>query len=851
MSHSGAITLRLSYFEIAPHEILIISRLCIILIRGGRVRLKRWLTPLYFLLVTFVLLSFQNCSSQFQIDESPVGFLDSTSLAVPTVSFNPTPLLINAATHTLTFGVDTEPSQIRSVMCQVNVLAAFDCSNFRIELSNLIDGDHPIRVTVVTVAGVSGERSIVIRKDSTVPTLSVSMNPSAQTALTSAQFVFSSNDLLSGVDRIECSLDQANFSVCMSPHSLSNLSMGTHNMRIRAYDRAGNVSIIYNYSWMIDSNAPTVVISSGPQLATNNASATFVFSGVGAQTFQCQLDNAAYANCTSPHAIANVTANSGHTFRVRGVSATGVTGAPVSYSWTHDSIAPAVPVLMSAVSNITNQRNNAVSFSSQDSGTGIARFECMNSGQYATCSSPMNYTNVMDGNYTTQVRAVDQAGNVSVAASVSWVVDTMPPTVVFSQTPVSTTTATTMSFSFTATDSRTMVASLRCSVNMASFTNCTSPVTTSQLTPGSHNFRVQATDQAGNMSQLAHSWTQTAVTNPPDPEVPGNMRNVFLATGHQARTIMSCDDGLTWINDRSDNAAARCWVDGNPNYVECDHTPTSSRGLDAGNGWFYTAYGWGYPGTARRSRDGINWEIISSNRSSNGIILSANGLLTWFSGSGDYPISSDFGTTWSVTRPPGNYFGGGGVARTGNKIWISSDDESRALYSPDGGRTIQAVTVPNLNREVKVAEGNGVLVMLSSRWQNNIQTNFSMRSIDGGATWTSQVVPTGASWSDLIFNGSEFVTWAGNRRYTSRDGQTWTTTQVSISFGVVEGSVSYNPTTQTYVHISNRWGSYYASQRAFRSTNGINWTELSTQAFPGGHPILKIISAPMEARFCP
>lgn len=423
-------------------------------------------------------------------------------------------MLINTATHTLTFRIDLEASLIRSVMCQVNVLTPFDCSNLRIDLTNLIDGDHPVRVTATSTSGVMSEASLVIRKDSGLPTVTVSMSPSAQTALTTAQFAFSTNDLLSGVERAECSLDQGAFAACTSPHSLSGLASGTHNMRIRAIDRAGNMSALYNYNWLVDTNVPTVVISSGPAMATNSTSATFVFSGIGVQTFQCQLNTGAYANCTSPHTISNAAANSANTFNVRGVSATGTMGAAASFNWTHDSVVPAAPTMMSAVSGITNQRNNSVSFSSQDSGSGIARFECLNSGQYAACTSPLSYSNVADGSYSVQVRAVDRAGNVSATATASWTVDTVLPVIAFSQTPAGTTSAVNMTFTFSATDSQTAVASLRCSVNMATFAVCTSPFTTPQLTPGSHNFRVQATDQAGNMAQITHTWTQTAVTTP-------------------------------------------------------------------------------------------------------------------------------------------------------------------------------------------------------------------------------------------------------------------------------------------------------------------------------------------------
>ena len=65
----------------------------------------------------------------------------------------------------------------------------------------------------------------------------------------------------------------------------------------------------------------------------------------------------------------------------------------------------------------------------------------------------------------------------------------------------------------------------------------------------------------------------------PTPVLTGTTKSVFMATGHMGRTVMSCDDGKSWINDRSENDNARCWsASTDPNYVECDHTPYSGRG---------------------------------------------------------------------------------------------------------------------------------------------------------------------------------------------------------------------------------------------------------------------------------
>ena len=54
---------------------------------------------------------------------------------------------------------------------------------------------------------------------------------------TTATFTFSANETGS---TFRCSLDGAAFAACTSPHQVSGLSVGNHQMRIRAQDVAGN-----------------------------------------------------------------------------------------------------------------------------------------------------------------------------------------------------------------------------------------------------------------------------------------------------------------------------------------------------------------------------------------------------------------------------------------------------------------------------------------------------------------------------------------------------------------------------------------------------------------------------------
>ena len=75
------------------------------------------------------------------------------------------------------------------------------------------------------------------------------------------------------------------------------------------------------------------------------------------------------------------------------------------------------------------------SFSGSDStvdgvSSGVDYFEYkLDGGNYETASSPVHLTGLAQGPHTFSVEAVDNAGNVSSAASYSWIVDTTLPVV--------------------------------------------------------------------------------------------------------------------------------------------------------------------------------------------------------------------------------------------------------------------------------------------------------------------------------------------------------------------------------------------------------------------------------------
>lgn len=339
---------------------------------------------------------------------------------------------------------------------------------------------------------------------------------------------------------------------------------------------------------------------------------------------------------------------------------------------------------------------------------------------------------------------------------------------------------------------------------------------------------------------------------PPPPSLGLGKVDVFLAHGKIARTIMSCDDGLTWINNQSDNDNARCWISGDPNYVECDHDTRSATGLDVSDdGWFYAQYGWGFNGTIRRSRNGLNWQVVRSGGWGGGLAVANNKVFQiWESG---WAGSADQGQTWQqITKL--NY-GHAFVYRAGQKLISRGRGLGQLAVSLDSGITWKQATSFRPEWGSSFAEGNGLIISIGQLdVQGSPTLSYVGRSSDNGVTWTALQVFDNHGWSsNLIFNGTDFVAWAGGKKWQSKDGLNWTSTPYFIQQappGHWTGAFSFNQRTGTYVSISNGWGSWYQNQSALRSTDGINWSKLDATKFQGGHPIVKVVMGQIDASAC-
>lgn len=293
----------------------------------------------------------------------------------------------------------------------------------------------------------------------------------------------------------------------------------------------------------------TPTITSGPSSPTNQTSATFAFkAGAGgvAVTFQCSLDGAAFAACTSPKTYAGLAPGS-HTFQVRARNSAGQLSDPASRTWVIDVTAPSLTLAFPTAGGTFNAAGWATGCpggagvcggASDPSGVAAVRVSIQQqasgkwwngkngysatSETFATATGTTSWRYALplpapDGTYLVHIRATDGAGNAtapSAQLSATFKVDTKaPPAPAITQKPASSTSATSATFAFS--DSEAGVG-FECQLDTAAWAACTSPKSYSSLAVGQHTFRVRALDAAGNRSSATtYTWTITQDSGQP------------------------------------------------------------------------------------------------------------------------------------------------------------------------------------------------------------------------------------------------------------------------------------------------------------------------------------------------
>lgn len=351
------------------------------------------------------------------------------------------------------------------------------------------------------------------------------------------------------------------------------------------------------------------------------------------------------------------------------------------------------------------------------------------------------------------------------------------------------------------------------------------------------------------------------------PPVSGPPVAAFVAQGHMGRTLVSCDDGKSWTADRAFDregdpavcgirSEVRCFADGGGcafhdgktcvtagSRCDCDHHPGAAHGIVFAQGHFVATWGWGKPGSVRRSQDGVHWETVLSGTTFGGVAfgkgrfvlgdpaprVSLNGGKTWQQG-GPAKLQSPSGKPiWNVRALAFADVLGGRFVLTGE-----SGPARDVLISDDGGqRFARPARLPaECGQGVRGIAGGDDVIVIAHR------DGRICRSENGGTGFT--VAHAGGPIAAApIWDGARFLAWGRGVRFESRDGRDWRQSPTQPK-DFAPAAVARNPNTETLVAVGGAWGAWYEAQVFYRSTDGVTWRALEGESAPGGHPIVDI-----------
>ncbi len=187
-----------------------------------------------------------------------------------------------------------------SFECRVDAEPFADCGQ-TFTTADLADGPHAIEARATDPAGntdpTPASRAVTI--DTVAPDTTIDTGAAGLTRAAAQAFGFSSSEPGSS---FECRVDGAAFAACATPHVTAALPDGAHVFEVRAIDAAGNADPTpAGRGFAVDTTPPDTAIVSGPAGRTTDRRPTFGFTASEAgATFECRLDDDAFAPCGSP-----------------------------------------------------------------------------------------------------------------------------------------------------------------------------------------------------------------------------------------------------------------------------------------------------------------------------------------------------------------------------------------------------------------------------------------------------------------------------------------------------------------------------------------------------------------------
>ncbi|WP_144429526.1 adventurous gliding motility protein AgmC [Myxococcus hansupus] len=223
---------------------------------------------------------------------------------------------------------------------------------WRVDGVLLSEGSHTLGVTHrdgannTSALEVSERRIIIV--DTLPPETAVSVRPAARGRERTVHFEFQHLNE-PNFATFECSLNGADFQNCPSPHQVTVAQDGSHSMRVRAKDLAGNVDpspVVVE--WAVDSIPPRTTIGTVPAEFSQSAASSFAFTAVDESdvVFECSLNDGGFVPCASPFVPTGLVQGVNR-LAIRATDSVGNEEVTTPAAWTVDDTPPDLPVLES------------------------------------------------------------------------------------------------------------------------------------------------------------------------------------------------------------------------------------------------------------------------------------------------------------------------------------------------------------------------------------------------------------------------------------------------------------------------------------------------------------------------
>jgi hypothetical protein len=291
------------------------------------------------------------------------------------------------------------------------------------------------------------------------------------------------------------------------------------------------------------------------------------------------------------------------------------------------------------------------------------------------------------------------------------------------------------------------------------------------------------------------------------PVDPRDGPGIFAGVGNHVRHIRSLDDGATWVDDATI-------------YPESDTGDLYGiRTVAWVNGQFAA-----FAAKMLTSPDGKTWTEITK--------ADGQWLASMIYAQGEYVSSGGYGWlattttdlgTWTQHPPSMNYTAAHHSRQAlavgmvgGSFAYVSVDDLGNIFHATDGKTWMTTTGAPVVAAGstwgTVFAYGNGVFVGLLPNGMDSI------RSTDGGATWTSNTALATAA-QGLVYAQGKFTAVGAGHVFTSTDGQTWTDHPEATA---IASDLTYGH--GVYLALNGNNGAIY------KSTDGLTFTKVFDNA---------------------